>query len=158
TVYRVFGIVTANGERTQLNLTGASANYADVVKWELLYGNFLSDSDIDNNGRVAVLGMDVVEDLWGNRLFNPVGQSIRISDRSFTVIWVMTESGGTFISEDNVVFIPITTAQTRLDDARTRDGGYRVSTIQVEVISEEALESARAQITAYLDVAHGVVL
>jgi putative ABC transport system permease protein len=106
---------------------------------------------------VAVLGMDVVEDLWGDRNFNAVGQTVRINDRNFSVIGVMTERGGTFISEDNIVFIPISTAQTRLDNARSRDGGYRLSVIQVEVISEEALDSATAEIHAYLDASHGIV-
>jgi putative ABC transport system permease protein len=68
----------------------------------------------------------------------------------------MSERGGTFVSEDNVVFIPISTAQTRLDHARTRDGGYRVSTILVEAFSEESADSARREITAYLDVAHDI--
>src|SRR5690606_33659503 len=144
--YTVFGAVTANGERSQLNLTGASANYAEVLSWELLYGNFLSENDVENNGRVAVLGVDVVEDLWGDRFFNAVGQTVRINDRSFSVIGVMTERGGTFVSEDNVVFIPISTAQTRLDNARTRDGGYRLSRIHVDVLSEDLLEQAELEI------------
>jgi putative ABC transport system permease protein len=157
TAYRLFASIVANGERSQLNIRGVSANYADVLAWPLLYGNFISEADVQANGRVAVLGLDIVEDLWGDRTFNAVGQTVRINDRSFTVIGIMSERGGTFISEDNIVFIPISTAQTRLDNARTRDGGYKVTIIQVEVMSEEALEAARAEIHAYLDSAHGIV-
>lgn len=155
--FRLFASIVANGERSQLNISGVSANYADVLSWPLLFGNFISENDVENNGRVAVLGLDVVEDLWGDRNFNAVGQTVRINDRNFTVIGIMTERGGTFISQDNIVFIPISTAQTRLDNARTRDGGYRVSVIQVEVISEDAIEQARTEIHAYLDTAHGIV-
>jgi putative ABC transport system permease protein len=157
TAYRLFASIVANGERSQLNIRGVSANYADVLAWPLLYGNFISEAEVQANGRVAVLGLDIVEDLWGDRTFNAVGQTVRINDRSFTVIGIMSERGGTFISEDNIVFIPISTAQTRLDNARTRDGGYKVTIIQVEVISEEALEAATAEIHAYLDSAHGIV-
>jgi len=155
--YRLFGTVVANGESTALSITGASANYAQVVSWTLQYGTFISETDIENNARVAVLGLDVVENLYGDRNFNVTGQTIRINDRTFTVIGIMAERGGAIISQDNAVFIPLTTAQTRLDSVRTSDGGYRVSTIHLEVASEDALDAARTEITNYLDTAHDIV-
>lgn len=154
--FRVGGSISAEGNRTQLLLTGATANYAAVVNWSLRYGSFFNQADLDANARVAVLGLDVVETLFADRDFNPVGLSVRINDRVFTVIGVMAERGGAFISEDNVVFVPLTTAQTRLASARTRDGGYRVSTIHVDVLSEDLLDQARTEIYLYLDEAHGV--
>jgi putative ABC transport system permease protein len=154
--FRVSGSISAEGNRTQLLLTGATANYAGVVSWGLRYGSFFTQADLDANARVAVLGLDVVESLFSDRDFNPVGLSVRINERVFTVIGVMQERGGAFISEDNVVFIPLTTAQTRLANARTRDGGYRVTTIHVDVLNEDLLEQARTQIYSYLDVAHSV--
>ena len=106
---------------------------------------------------MAVLGLDIVESLYGDRAFNPVGQEVRINQVTFTVTGVMSQRGGTFISEDNVVFIPITTAQSRLASVRTRDGGFQVSTIFVEVETQEDINSARQEIVAYLDDAHDIV-
>ncbi len=156
--YRLPGTVVAGSERTQLTITGTTANYAEIAGWGLQYGNFISEADVDSTGRVAVIGLDVVETLFADRAFNAVGQNIRINDRVFTVIGVMEQRGGTFASQDAVVFVPISTAQTRLDSARTPDGGYRVSTISVDVLNEELIDTAREEIYAYLDEAHAVTL
>jgi len=121
------------------------------------FGSFISETDVDETARVAVLGLDIVESLYGDRAFNPVGQEVRINQVTFTVTGVMSQRGGTFISEDNVVFIPITTAQSRLASVRTRDGGFQVSTIFVEVETQEDINSARQEIVAYLDDAHDIV-
>jgi len=155
--YVLRGTVVAGSERTDTNITGITANYADIVGWGLQYGNFISVDDIESNARVAVVGLDVVESLFADRDFNAVGQKIRINDRVFTIIGVMEQRGGTFASEDAVVFVPVTTAQTRLDSARTRDGGYQVSQIHIDVINEELIDQAREQIYAYLDEVHDVL-
>lgn len=155
--YNVFGQVRAGAERTALSVSGVTANYAAVRSWPVTLGTFFADSDVEGARRVAVLGLDVVEALYGDRSVNPVGQSIRINDRSFSVIGVMSERGGTFISEDNVVLIPITVAQTRLDNARTADGGYRLSRMYVEIADEELVEQATREIETYLNDAHGII-
>ncbi len=155
--YRVFGGVTGEGQQVSTNIRGVSANYDDVQSWNMLYGSFISELETETTARVAVLGLDVVEDLYADRTFNPVGRNIRINQRVFTIIGVMEERGGAFgASEDNVIFIPITTAQTRLANARSRDGGYIVSTIYVEVISEERIDQATREIQTYLDDAHDI--
>ncbi len=155
--YRLSATVVAGSERTQATITGITANYADIVAWQTRYGNFISPQDVESNARVAVIGLDVVENLFVDREFNAVGQNIRINDRVFTVIGVMEQRGGTFASEDAVIFIPVTTAQTRLDSARTSDGGYRVSQIHIDVLNEDLIDQAREEIYAYLDQARGIL-
>ncbi|MCB9459525.1 MAG: ABC transporter permease [Anaerolineaceae bacterium] len=156
--YESSGIITAGSERTQAAITGATANYAEVRSWPVQLGDFIVDSDVEDTQRVAVIGLDVVETLFGSRDANPVGQSIQVNDRSFVVIGVMSERGGSFgVSEDGAVIVPITTAQTRLDNARARDGGYRLTRMYVEVTDEEAVESARQDIQVYLNQAHSII-
>ena len=154
----MFGQLVNGAERTQLGIDGVSANYADVQQWPVRSGRFINATDIENNGRVIVLGLDVVEDLFGSRDFNAIGQVVRLNQRPFTVVGIMSQRGGSFISEDNAAFIPISTAQTRLDNARTRDGGYRVNTIYAQVRSEDLIPQAEQEIIAYLDAAHDVTL
>lgn len=155
--YSFFAQVIAGAERTQLSITGVSPNYADVVSWPVRDGRFITEADDEAAARVALLGLDVVEALYGDADDNPVGRQVRINQRVFTVIGVMSDRGGAFFSENNVVFIPLATAQTRMASTRTRDGGNQLSTIQVEVVSEERIEQARQEIFAYLDDAHDVI-
>jgi len=157
TRYDIFGVARIGAERTNPPVHGVSANYAQVRSWDLVYGNFLTEDDVSSSGRVAVLGLDVVEALFGARNLNPVGQTILINDRPFAVIGVMAERGGTFVSEDNVIMIPISTAQTRLDNARTRDGSYRVSIIYAQVVNDDLVPQATLEIETYLNEKHGIV-
>jgi len=154
--YRVFGSIVAGSESTSTNVRGVTANYSDIVSWQMQLGDFILDEHVESAARVAVIGLDIVEALYADRTYNPVGESIRINDRVFSVIGVMAARGGTFVSEDNVVFIPISTAQTRLANVRSRDGGYQVSTIYVDVVSEERIPQARREIEVYMDAVHDV--
>jgi putative ABC transport system permease protein len=145
----------------QLAASGVSANYGDVRARVVQPGGvFISQSDVDAAARVAVLGTTVVETLFGSKTYNPVGEDIRINNRSFTVIGVLEEqeSGGLGILDDanNVLFIPISTAQTRLSQARTRDGGYRVDVMHVQAANEDAMDAAAGEIETYLNDAHGI--
>jgi putative ABC transport system permease protein len=155
--YNLFGQVTANSENTRTSIRGVTANYDELRNWAVQSGEFITEEHVATTARVAVLGLDVVESLYGDRTFDPVGQQIRVNQRSFTIIGVMTQRGGTFISEDDVVIIPVSTAQSRLDNARTADGGYRISTIFVQARSEAVLPLATEQITTYLSEAHNIV-
>lgn len=157
TSYQLFGQLVAGSENMTAPIQGVSANYGRLRSWEVAAGQFITSQDITNAARVAVLGLDVVERLYGSRQYNPTGETIRLNQRSFTVIGVMAERGGTFISEDNVVIIPISTAQTRLDNARTPDGSYRVTTMYIQTAGEDTLPQATIEVTRYLSDAHGIV-
>lgn len=157
TEYQLFGQVVARTNNTTTTIRGVSDNYSVVRNWAVDLGEFISPEHVADAARVALLGLDVVERLYGSRDFNPVGETIRLNQRSFTVIGVLAERGGTFISEDNVVIVPITTAQSRLDNARTPDGSFRVTTIYAQARSEAELPSAVEEITQFLSEAHGIV-
>lgn len=156
--YESAGIITAGSERTQASITGVTANYDLVRSWPVALGAFISRDDVEDTQRVAVIGLDIVEELFGARDANPIGQTIQLNSRSFTIIGVMSERGGSFgVSEDQVVLVPITTAQTRLDNARARDGGYILSRMYIMVTDEDSVETARLDIQRYLNEAHGII-
>ena len=157
TEFRVFGVITFGSKRTRLPVSGVSANFQEVRNWQSQYGTFISQGDVDTAARVVVLGTTVVERLFGDKDFDATGQTIRINDRTFVVIGVMQERASGFFGDENLVaFIPISTAQTRLDRARTRDGGYRVDVFHVQAASESIMSSASREIEAYLTEAHNI--
>jgi putative ABC transport system permease protein len=159
--------VVINGSKsTRLGVSGVTPNYADIRAWFPRGGRFISQEDVDLAARVAVLGTTVVERLFGDKDLDPIGETIRINDRVFTVIGVMTEKAPGFVGDENeAVWIPISTAQTRLARARTRDGGYRVDLMTVQAVSEEDfaiinqsdLLSSLGQVTGILTVFLGII-
>lgn len=155
--YRLLGLVVGSEGGANLSVKGVSPGFIDVRTWYPTLGDFISQYDVDNATRVAVLGADAVTQLYGDASFDPIGQSVRINERVFTVIGVMEKLDSAFTDDDISVLIPISTAQTRMADARARDGGYVVTAIYAQAVTEEAMASATQEIETYLSEAHDVV-
>jgi len=102
--------VTWQNRSTDTNFVGVTSDYPGVESTELIDGSFLSPEDDFGVNKIAVLGSQVKEDLFGD--FNPINEKIKINKESFRVIGVM-ESRGTagFQNQDDQIFIPIETAQ-----------------------------------------------
>lgn len=121
-------------------------------------GRFIEESDQVAASRVAVLGSDVFEDLFPENAF-PIGETLRIDEVAFKVIGVMEEQGGSgFGSEDSVVYVPLSTAQSRLFSARTASGDYRISVIYAQAVAEERADAATTQIQQTLRRRHDLDL
>jgi putative ABC transport system permease protein len=102
--------VTAGKNNTNTSITGATAAYTEVHNVTMSSGTFITDQDVAGIRNVAVIGPQVVSDLFGGG--DPTGQTIRINRIPFTIIGITVSKGGTgFANQDDIVFIPITTAQ-----------------------------------------------
>jgi putative ABC transport system permease protein len=88
---------------------------------------------------------------------DPVGQSIRINGQTFRVIGVMESKGGTgFMNSDTQVYVPLTTAMTRLSRAGQYRGGNSVSVINVKITDSSAQDSVVQSISDVLRERHHV--
>jgi putative ABC transport system permease protein len=151
----VVAFVSAEGENLRTSARGVTPEMSGILNWNVKIGQFITDDHVARNAYVAVLGEEVVEELFGSVEVDPIGATIRVNNLAFTVIGVM-EARGTGFSNDNVaIFVPITTAQTRLQNARYRNS-YIVSVIYAQARSEEAGEDAEEEILAYFDAKHDV--
>jgi len=149
--------VTFGREALLFSVSGVTPDYVAVRgNAEVDLGRFIDDSDQVAASRVAVLGPDVVEDLFPENAV-PIGETIRVNDIGFRVIGVMKAQGGSgFGSEDNLVFVPLSTAQNRLFSARTSSGEYRVSLIYAQALVEEQADSGAEQIRQILRLRHDI--
>jgi len=87
---------------------GMTPSMATVLDLSLSEGRMLNDTDEDNRSGVAVIGTDVVENLFPSQ--HPLGQEIRIDGQLYRVIGVGEKQGKTLgLSLDNYVAIPIST-------------------------------------------------
>jgi len=132
--------VTAGRSNTNTQILGVTPAYLEVRKVSLLTGAFISQRDVASLTKVAVLGPQVVIDLFGEGA-NPVGQSVRINNQAFRVVGVTVAKGGTgFQNQDDMIFIPLTTAQKQLF------GVDYVSSISVEALNENVMTEAQNQV------------
>ncbi|MEJ2747562.1 MAG: ABC transporter permease [Anaerolineae bacterium] len=146
-----------NGSNSiQTTVGGVTANYFSVNNLsEMQSGNTFTQNDIDTKARVAVLGSQAATDLFDTEY--PIGQSVKISGVSYEVIGVLAESGSGFTNTDSNVFIPITTAHSRLYMERTRQGEKAVTLINAQAASENETNAAIEQITETLRRQHNIV-
>lgn len=94
----------------QSTIYGVSSDMIRVENAEVAQGRFFGAQEDAKKGRVAVLGSTRARDLFGD--VNPVGKTFSIGDFNFRIIGVMEERGSAaFSSPDDVVYVPILTAQ-----------------------------------------------
>jgi putative ABC transport system permease protein len=87
-------------------IRGMTPTMATVLDLNLSEGRMLNDTDEDNRSNVAVIGTDVVENLFPDQ--HPLGKEIRIDGQLYRVIGVGEKQGKTLgQSLDNYVAIPI---------------------------------------------------
>jgi putative ABC transport system permease protein len=129
---------------------GITPDYLSVRNYTLLDGEMINDAHLLERASVAMLGVEVADKLFGTR-DGVVGQSIRIEGQPFRVIALLApKGGGSFGSQDDVVLVPFTTAQTRLI-RRSRD---RVDVIFVQATSADTVRSAADEISQILRQRH----
>jgi putative ABC transport system permease protein len=148
--------VTYRGESRQISVSGVTPEYSAIRSAYPAAGSFINEQDQLAASRVAVLGPDVVEELFPLNAF-PIGETLRIDGVAFKVIGIMEARGGSgFGSEDHVIFVPLSTAQTRIFSARTERGDFRVSVVYAQAVSEDRSDAAMAQIEAILRRQHNI--
>ena len=151
------GTVIYGNKNTQTTISGVTPDFSVLRNFYPTLGNFIRESDLHTNARVAVLGQTVLEELFPVGV-NPIGQDIKINRVPFRVIGIMEEKGGTaFSDEDDVVIIPLTTAQSRLFGGRSISGDYTVSVIYAQAVDESRVNALRDQMTQVLRRQHGLI-
>jgi putative ABC transport system permease protein len=111
------------------------AMHADAIKLEnhdIVQGRFLSESDISEHRKSAVIG-GVVRDFLFEPEENPIGQWIIVNNVPFQVVGVFTDPRGN--EQERRVYIPISTAQLAFN------GADRMGALSFTVASEDAEES-----------------
>ncbi|HWR57051.1 MAG TPA: ABC transporter permease [Negativicutes bacterium] len=140
--------VVAGNQNWTTSLQGTTPEYMEVRNLSVQSGGFISKEDVDARNRVAVIGSTVAANLFGNR--NPVGENIRINNAPFKVVGVLESKGQSAggQDQDDMVVVPITTAQERLM------GITYIQTISVQGTSAEVVNQVQEDITVLLRARH----
>lgn len=97
---------------TSLSILGIEDNYFSMSNIEISKGRYISEEDIDNNEKVAVIGSGVVEELAldGNEILN---KNIKINGKTIKVIGIAKETGRSMgrSSLDTSIYLPNTVAE-----------------------------------------------
>lgn len=94
-------------------LMGVNASFIDIDKSEVEFGRFFTEDEDRSLARVAVLGSDAKEDLFGDE--EAIGRTIKIGKEKFRVVGQLKERGSSFaFNMDAMIFMPLKTLQKRI--------------------------------------------
>ena len=145
------------GDRNWMTLVaGINPDYLVAREWQLAAGRSFTDGEIRSAAKVAMVGSIIAEELFEGRV--GVGETLRIGNVPFTVIGVLEKKGlgAAGRSQDDVVFIPLPTAKSRVLGAVrgiTRDA---LDFISIKLSDASAIPGAEAEIEALLRQRHRI--
>ncbi len=133
-----------NGKYSQqTSVTGTTASFMEIRGMKIAHGRFLSDLDMDNRNKVAVLGSNIAQELFG--VANPVNQEFQVNGNSFKVVGVLESQGSSMGSNtDDLVIIPVTRAVTM---GKNRS----INTIFIEANSDSQVDTVKNAVDAYFN-------
>jgi putative ABC transport system permease protein len=133
---------------------GTTPELLDIRNWSIASGRPFTTQEVEGSLKVCILGNTLVENLFGG--IDPIGQIVRIKKFPFTVIGVLEPKGqsGMGRDQDDIVFVPFTTAQKNLF-GRDLPGAVRQISVQAE--DQEVLKEVEEQITALLRQRHHIL-
>ncbi len=108
----LFAEVTIEGEKDYKSVTAVYPEYADISNIRTAYGDNITEEDVENSARVAVLGDGLAKQHFGTAE-NAIGKSIKVKNRNFTIVGVLERKGDAIqgMNPDSSVFVPYTSAE-----------------------------------------------
>lgn len=145
--------VVFSNQNWSTGIYGITPSYISIGLWEIDEGRSITDQDLQNSTKVAILGTTVATNLFGD--LDPVGKTIRIAGVPFKVIGVLKSKGQSGMGQDrdDTILIPITTAQKKLFGSEFPGV---VKFINVQAKSDDTLDSAQDEITQLLRERHNI--
>ena len=132
------------------SIYGVSPEYMAVQNLTVKRGNFIRESDLEKRKKVAVIGMTVSKNLFGQN--NPVGKNIRINDSPYQIIGVLKSKGQSVTGrdQDDIIIVPLTTVQERML------GISYVHYINVQVSESSKIDYVQKKIELLLHKRHNI--
>jgi putative ABC transport system permease protein len=147
-------VKAGNISSDSVSVIGTIPDYPAVREIEVASGRFITQSDLDNSAKVAVLGSSLAQELFGNA--DPVGEKIWVGSYKLTVIGVMAEKGTVGNTDyDARLYMPITLVFDKYTYSMfARVMGDTVSTVTVQVENLDDIDQVITQIQILLAKRH----
>ena len=145
--------VTYGNQNWSTSIGGTTNEYLFIRNYEIESGRGFIQEDIKSGTKVAIIGQTVATELFGD--VDPINKTIRIGNIPFKVVGLLKSKGSSGMGQDqdDLVFIPSTTAQRRVVGT---DFPGTVSMITVKAQNDQVLSIAQEDITEILKSRHHI--
>jgi putative ABC transport system permease protein len=137
-------------------VAGINADYLVAREWQVVSGRAFTGDEIASAAKVAIVGSVIIEELFEGR--EGVGETFRIGSVPFTVIGILDKKGlgSAGRSQDDVVFIPLLTAKSRVLGAVRGTTREALDFISIKVSDATAMSEVEREIEALLRQRHRI--
>ena len=134
------GTARSGSEYVSASGIGVTAEYQEIADLALQAGRGIQPTDLEWRTNVAVIGTEIAEELFES--YDVIGKTFQMSNRTFTVVGLLEESGTDFTgSLDARVLIPLTTAQ-RISDSASVSTCYAQAASSIDVALAHSMTEA----------------
>jgi putative ABC transport system permease protein len=146
--------VVSEDQNWTTTIIGTSPDYFEIRNWPVALGSCLTSSDVEGGTKSIILGQTVVDKLYGSN-GNPVGQSVRVGNKPFVIVGVVSRKGQSATGQDydDAAFIPFTTFAQKIQGGL---GKYLQGSIIVAATSSATTAVAQESVTALLRDRHHI--
>jgi len=143
------GQVTYRNKNWSTSVIGGSPQYATMHAMDPTIGRFFTDEENKKRARVAVIGVTIVKEVFGDT--PPIGEFLKINKVPFQVIGILPAKGSAgWRDQDDTVIIPVSTAMYRLL------GKNFVDAIDIEVTDPGKTTQVQEDTMALMNVRHKI--
>jgi putative ABC transport system permease protein len=148
--------IVVGSENINSRVIGITPEYQEMFNIEMNYGVPISNEDYKRANKVAVIGPDANDTLFGG--IDPIGRTIRMGNSILYVIGVFQSKGSSMMTSlsDDSVLIPLTTMFQISSRSQTTSGENIVGTINIELADQKYSEAVTNDITDLLRYRHRI--
>lgn len=152
---RAMTLVAAN-KNWMTVVAGVDPDYLIAREWQVASGRSFESDEIASGSKVAVIGSVVLEKLFIGRA--GIGETFRIGNVPFTVIGILDKKGlgAAGRSQDDVVFIPLSTAKSRVLGAVHGTTRESLDFITIKISDAAAMPAVQRDVEALLRQRHRI--
>jgi putative ABC transport system permease protein len=130
-------------------VNGVHAEYQEVRPWPLASGRWFTSDEVAKGTKVVVLGASVVREVFGTD--EPVGEIVRVNNIPFEVIGTLTTRGSSGMGDsDDTLFVPLSTARSRLVGRRNATVPDSVGSISLRVADDADLQQTMNEVSVVM--------
>lgn len=142
--------LVAGNQNWNTQVQGMTPNIIDIRNYTIKTGRMYTEKELTSRDRVCVIGQTVADNLFPEG--DPVGKTVRINKAPFRVVGVLNSKGqsSTGQDQDDVVFVPLTTAMQRLM------GITYIRNITIQCENENTIEQVQSDVVTLLRQRHKI--
>jgi putative ABC transport system permease protein len=146
--------VIAGNKNWATLVAGVNGEYLTAREWHIASGRTFTAAELEAGAKVAVVGSIVVDGLFPGSI--GVGETLRIGNVPFTVIGTLEQrgQGAAGRSQDDVIFIPLATAKSRVVGAVRGTSRSAMDFILIKASDQLAIPHIRSELTSLLRERH----